>query len=677
MFEDSESTVLLLPLIGATNRTEFVLALEHADLGDVPTLLHQLEDHRRHFAQIVHRLPQAVLTARPDGRFDYASRQWIDATGDREAALHVHESVQRACAWDVAAFDRRWREAIESNEPFIFEVPLRTVRGVRRHELRANPWFEEQKLRKWIVSVEDVDDNTAARARLNAYREHLAVLAEVGGAALEPNLSEEELVRRVLAASARIVTKVWIATLNVDGRDVVIAQPNGARLFERWFERTAAPNGPSASVESWNGERGRPVLRVPLRLPGRNGQIAVVGEPGDSAFSEDALNVVRDVAYRLASALQNARDIARENRIAQVLQMAILSAVLPQAQGVSFDVAYRAAQTRPLIGGDWYDAFELRDGRVAFSIGDVCGQGLDAAVIMGRVREMLRVSALEGSSASDALAATNASIVADDQGLITAFLAYLDPFTLALEFASAGHCPPRLVNLRGEVVELSTGDVLLGATAAASYSMHTRQLDEGDAIVLYTDGLTKCSRDPVAGERALGDALGTWGARGFDSNAETLLNAVVKEAALDDDAALLVMRTQAVDQLDHSFSSNVVNARRARAWMERSLSRSLLRTRTGDFVLAMSEAVNNAIEHGSGSSNDSFRVAVDWDDGEVRGLVESTGPWQEHESTLERGRGLTLMRALTDRVAITVGTRGTCVRLFATLGAPCPAAQIP
>jgi anti-sigma regulatory factor (Ser/Thr protein kinase) len=169
----------------------------------------------------------------------------------------------------------------------------------------------------------------------------------------------------------------------------------------------------------------------------------------------------------------------------------------------------------------------------------------------------------------------------------------------------------------------------------------------------------------IAGEAAVADVLRTWGAQERPGDALRVLDGVVDGRPLEDDVALLVMRTEAVDRIDRTMPATLLSARRARMSISRALAHSPLGDRADGFVLAMSEAVNNAIEHGSAKPEDGVRISVDWDDDEVRGVVESRGAWAVHKPNLERGRGLTLMRALSDRVEITVGSRGTRVRLFA------------
>jgi PAS domain-containing protein len=345
--EGSDRSFLLVPLIEATNRAECVIGLQHYDIADVPSLLHELDAHARHFAQIIHRFPGTVLTARPDGRFDYASHRWGQLVGDPLAATNVHASLHAACPRGATEFEQRWHAGVRTKQAFSFELPLRTVRGERWHDFRVEPWIENDSVRKWIVAIEDIDDDVAARERIAACQRRTELLAEVGAVALQTGVAEEELIRQVLAAAGRVISKIWIARVEIDAQYVVTAQPNEARLYERWFD----PDQPVRSFERFGCEASRPVLRVPLCCGERGAeQILVIGEPGESAFSDDDMNLVRDVAYRLSTALRSARDLKRESRIARVLQTAMLPPALPRLAGVSLDVTYRPAESEALVG---------------------------------------------------------------------------------------------------------------------------------------------------------------------------------------------------------------------------------------------------------------------------------------------------------------------------------------
>ena len=103
-----------------------------------------------------------------------------------------------------------------------------------------------------------------------------------------------------------------------------------------------------------------------------------------------ASSFLEEVARRSALAIANAQLYAREHRVAEALQAASLPRRLPEIDGIALDAIYVPGRSEAQIGGDWYDAFALADGRIVVSIGDVAGSGLDAAVTMSSMRQIIR-----------------------------------------------------------------------------------------------------------------------------------------------------------------------------------------------------------------------------------------------------------------------------------------------
>lgn len=132
----------------------------------------------------------------------------------------------------------------------------------------------------------------------------------------------------------------------------------------------------------------------------RNGDVSlgtltlVLAGPRGRLFDGSDLAFAEELGRRAGVALENARLYTRERHVATALQEASLPTELPQLEHMSFDASYRAGSSEATIGGDWYDAFVLRDGRVALTVGDVLGSGLKAAVIMTKLRQAMQSAAL-------------------------------------------------------------------------------------------------------------------------------------------------------------------------------------------------------------------------------------------------------------------------------------------
>jgi sigma-B regulation protein RsbU (phosphoserine phosphatase) len=143
------------------------------------------------------------------------------------------------------------------------------------------------------------------------------------------------------------------------------------------------------------------------------------------------------------------------------------------------------------VGGDWYDAFRLPDGRLAIAVGDVTGHDLRAATIMGQVRNAVRAYALLDPHPGTVLAQTNMLLwQLPDLDLVTMLYGVYDPDTHVLAWARGGHPPPLLYRAGAPAESLDEpSGRLLGASAAMDYPVGRHELAPGETLLWYTDGL--------------------------------------------------------------------------------------------------------------------------------------------------------------------------------------------
>ncbi len=228
----------------------------------------------------------------------------------------------------------------------------------------------------------------------------------------------------------------------------------------------------------------------------------------------------------------------REKSIASMLQDAYLPKGLPALRDIAFDAAYVPASSVARVGGDWYDAFEMPDGRVLFSIGDVAGHGVEAAIVMGRVRQAILVAALQEADPGRVMARANATILLQETTMVTAVCGFIDPAKLEIVYATAGHPAPLLVG-ESPPAFLPTDGVPLGVTADAAYPSFLTRAKAGDLFVLYTDGVIEHDRDVLAGELRLSAVAD--GARGTDDVARAIYRGIFDDEPPQDDVAILAI----------------------------------------------------------------------------------------------------------------------------------------
>ena len=199
--------------------------------------------------------------------------------------------------------------------------------------------------------------------------------------------------------------------------------------------------------------RPRSAISTPL-LAGQDplGVIALYRGAGRPPFTETDVSVVEELGRRLAVGLANTDTFAREHAIAETLQRSLLPDALPQIPGLDLAVRYLPATEGAAVGGDWYDAFPLADGRVGLVIGDVAGHNIASASTMGQVRSLLRAYAIDDPDPGSALERTNAAVAQLlPDALASVVYAVLDPATGDLAYANAGHPPPIITTSVGRV----------------------------------------------------------------------------------------------------------------------------------------------------------------------------------------------------------------------------------
>ncbi len=350
--------------------------------------------------------------------------------------------------------------------------------------------------------------------------------------------------------------------------------------------------------------------------------------------------------------------LAREHRALYGFQNAALPKSLPDVPGLRFDAMYEAAGKDALVGGDWYDAFRLTDGRVVISVGDVMGSGLDAAVTMAAARQAIRGAAQVFPEPAAVLDAADRALRSEQPDrIVTAFLGIIDPVTGTLSYASAGHPPPLMWFPDGTIGELTAADLPLGLrNERASDPDATIVFPEGAMLTLYTDGLTESTRDMFDGERRLRAALARKDVREASAPAAAILQAMLHHPT-DDVAILTVARGVASGRIARwSFpSSDAATAGGVRREFARILrSAHASDAEVSDAVTVFGELLGNVVRH----TNDHVEAALDMTVEEPVLHVLDRGPGFRFYARLpkddmsESGRGLYIATQLARDVSV-------------------------
>jgi anti-sigma regulatory factor (Ser/Thr protein kinase) len=397
------------------------------------------------------------------------------------------------------------------------------------------------------------------------------------------------------------------------------------------------------------------VLHQPLLIDGNPAGYVVLGTNGSNTATEVNPTICDAVATIISSALAQASLLDHHHRVSERLQRAMLPSRLVEADGITFDAAYRPASHDAEVGGDWYDVFEIGNGTIGISIGDVTGHGLEAAVTMSEIRGAIRAAAATQTSPAALLNAVEAMVSTQGSGIASAIVGIYDPVTHVLRYASAGHPSPVLVTSNGLAYFLTGGGVLLGLGTPAASDEHVITLAPGSTFFMYTDGLTEQGRDLASGEECLISTLQALSASDDLAPHRVHAEIIGEGPSIDDCATLMLQRHQstAAPLERYTFSALPNFARLARdatrSYAERA---GFARERVFDVIVAVGEAVANAIEHGSRADGALFVLELSTVDDEMVVRVESSGHWRSTPSQGERGRGVQIMRACASRVQL-------------------------
>ncbi len=336
---------------------------------------------------------------------------------------------------------------------------------------------------RWLIrdaSARPVTEEDWYRRLVSEILDYAIILTDPRGQILSWNRGAENILAgletEMLGKSADLIFTPEDRARGVPGQERQKAVEAGRAIDERWHQRL-------------NGER----------FWGSGVMIALRDSEGTLRWFA---KVMRDMTAQRQAQEAMRRDLIREQHIAGTFQRALLPDVAPDAfPGLSVAHLYEAAWQEAQVGGDFYDAYCLEDGRVALVVGDVSGKGLMAAVRAGEIKAALRTVLREHPDPAVALARLNA-FVCDRQSLdgeeehlfATLALVLLDPTEGEMICALAGADSPLLLRSDGSSQAVIASSMMLGVMPKQSFTATTHILGPGDRVLLVTDGVTEARR---------------------------------------------------------------------------------------------------------------------------------------------------------------------------------------
>jgi serine phosphatase RsbU (regulator of sigma subunit) len=284
---------------------------------------------------------------------------------------------------------------------------------------------------------------------------------------------------------------------NVFSRSVIIAAIDRA---EPIVTTNAQNDARFQSADSVVTQGLRSILCIPLVMDDELiGVLYADSRVRPGIFGDDILPSLATFGLQAAIAIEKARlheeelqklRMEEELNVGRQIQLSLLPKAPPDVPGWDFAAAYQAAR---VVGGDFYDFFNLPSGQVGVVVADVADKGVPAAIFMALSRTMLRSTAFVERGPAAALAQANALILQDNQSelFISAFYAVIDTASGKVAYANAGHNYPLLVRASGDVETLRASGIVLGTFADVQLQERETALEPGDMLIFYTDGITE------------------------------------------------------------------------------------------------------------------------------------------------------------------------------------------
>jgi GAF domain-containing protein len=350
-------------------------------------------------------------------------------------------------------------------------------------------------------------------ALANARQFNLLQTLRAFGERVGSKLSLQEVVADVVEGGRELLSGdgAWVYFLDSSSSTLVAASHEEAPIpgltridigHDLWAGLAEGKTVPITNIEELVDNPAGPMSAVVAPIPGSEGLLlgaVLVMFDRSLTLGADDIEALSVLASQSALAIENAQRFERQQRVARSLQEGLLTTEVPDMGAWEYGAVYEPAGGEAEIGGDFFDVFDLPDGRLAIVVGDVSGKGAEAAAQTAMAKYMLRAFATRNPSPSSALFHLNNALYKSfpDDRFMTIMYAVVDTETNQVTIGSGGH-PSSLVYRYGsrnvEAIEVS--GPILGAFDEMSYEQEVFELSDGDVFVAYTDGLVEARNGP-------------------------------------------------------------------------------------------------------------------------------------------------------------------------------------
>ncbi|MFE9809800.1 SpoIIE family protein phosphatase [Streptomyces sp. NPDC005227] len=542
---------------GSTRLMEFRNMRLLDDLGDVyalgiaadHTLLQRVETDLALCEQLINQSPIGLALMDPDLRYLMVNPA-LERIDGIPAEDHVGRHLRETLPFpDVDTVESALRQVLTTGTPLLDQYHVGRPPADPEHEHAWSLSFYRLedpggRVLGAAASVVDVTERHRAAAEADRARRRLALIADAStrvGTTLEVDQTARELADIAVPELADVVA--------VDILDSALAcrrmrrPDNGPEFFRALALKASHPTvalraaDPPGDLATYEGDRlvtlcvhtGRPVLvrhvgeqdlpriardaqasallaragvhsylAVPLIAHGEVlGALDLKRTRNPVPFDDDDVVLATELASRAAVAIDNARWFQSVRNTAVTLQRSLLPEHPPSLNGLEVASRYQPAQSTSEVGGDWYDVIPLSDDRTALVVGDVMGNGIDAAATMGRLRTATCAYADLDLDPGDVLQHLDKITCDLEHYIVTCLYAVYDPHTRQCRVANAGHMPPALARPGAAPVLLDLPPGAPLGVGGIPFETTTVDLAADDVLVLYTDGLVETRLHPI------------------------------------------------------------------------------------------------------------------------------------------------------------------------------------
>jgi GAF domain-containing protein len=350
-------------------------------------------------------------------------------------------------------------------------------------------------------------------ALANARQFNLLQTLRAFGERVGSKLALHEVVTEVVAGARELLAgdAAWVYFLDSSSRTLVAASHAETPVagltridvtHELWSGLARGKAVPITDVDQLIENPPGPMSAVIAPIPGSEGALlgaVLVLFERALPLGADDVEALSVLAAQSALAIENAQRFERQQRVARSLQEGLLTTEFPAMGSCTHGAVYEPAGGEAEIGGDFFDVFDLPDGRLALVVGDVSGKGAEAAAQTAMAKYMLRAFATRNSSPSSALFHLNNALMKSfpEDRFMTIMYAVLDLETNQITVGLGGHPSPLIYRYATRTVEaIEVAGSIVGAFEDQSYEQDVFELRDGDVFVAYTDGLVEARNGP-------------------------------------------------------------------------------------------------------------------------------------------------------------------------------------